>query len=83
MSPSLVIGGRSVNLVIAPLDISVNSAVSQVESEAMPSGEGLSKVHGGSSSIIEAISIRASGSWRISGAIHCPHQSLCGGGSVR
>ncbi|MBY5864196.1 hypothetical protein [Rhizobium leguminosarum] len=44
LSPSLVIGDRSVSLVVALFDISVNSAVSQVEmSEATPSGEGLGK----------------------------------------
>jgi hypothetical protein len=34
---------------------------------------------GGSSSIIEAISIRSSGSWRTSSAVPCPHQSIRGG----
>ncbi|MGO7897117.1 hypothetical protein ACC719_06530 [Rhizobium ruizarguesonis] len=78
LQPSLVIGGRSASLVITFFGISVNSAVSQVEtSEAMASSEGVGQ--GGSSSINEAISIRASVSRRIGGAIPCPHQSLCGG----
>ncbi|MCW1409064.1 hypothetical protein OLZ32_11250 [Rhizobium sp. 1AS11] len=79
VSPSLVIGARSANLAIALVRYLGQFDLNQVETSGAAPMLGAKDWQGGSSSIIEAISIRASGSWCTSSAIPYPHQSLRGG----
>ncbi|MGO7039029.1 hypothetical protein ACCS60_11800 [Rhizobium acaciae] len=69
VSPSLFIGARSANLAIALVRYLGQFDLNQVETSGAAPMLGAKDWQGGSSSIIEAISIRASGSWCTSSAI--------------